>query len=75
MTLQLPADSDHVELQTSLYAVDEEGMTLPLSGNAPIPPGAVFKWQGPGSLGLQKLQYVATDNNGQHSICSFMIKV
>ena len=64
-----------VKLDMNLYAVDFLGETLAVSGNAPIPPGAWFTWQGAGDLGIQRLQYVATDNYGQHAVCSFTLQV
>ena len=59
----------------NLYAVDFLGETLAVSGNAPIPPGAWFTWQGAGDLAIHRLQYVATDNYGQHAVCSFTLQV
>ena len=64
-----------VKLDVDLRAEDFLGETLAVSGNAPIPPGTWFTWQGAGDRGIQRVKYVATDNYGQHAICEFSVQV
>ena len=64
-----------MKLDVDLRAEDFLGETLAVSGNAPIPPGAWFTWQGAGDPEIQRAKYVATDNYGQHAICEFSVLV